>query len=58
MNETGYERRVTQERRVAPVLSGVCERSAWLADGGWPQSGSDPGPGNGLAGSGTEEREG
>jgi hypothetical protein len=39
-------------------LPGFCERSAWLADGGWPQSGSGSWPGNGLADSGTEEREG
>jgi hypothetical protein len=52
MNETGYERRIAQEQRIAPVLSGSCERSAKPAGNGWPQSG----PGDGLAGSGTDER--
>jgi hypothetical protein len=53
MNETGYVHRVAQEQRGKPAGPGSCERSAWLAAGGWPQ----PGPELGLAGSGIDRRE-
>src|SRR5258708_37329418 len=50
MNETGYVHRTAQEQRSDPVLPGGWGRSAWLAVDGWPQ----PGPGEGLAGSGSD----